>query len=69
MPIVNTQTQAVDQADGAKSVTVTMFDQESNVYVQQFWVDPGYDIQARVNAMVSDINEQLAADEVTNWIG
>ena len=67
MPIVNTivQADAHTQKNGARYVIERHYDQFGIEYmVGPYLIQPGFDYDARAQARVAEINEQLAQAEV-----
>jgi hypothetical protein len=69
MPIVSSTTASTTQADGSLSVTVRLYDQDAREYTQQFYAPAGFNVQAKVQTMTNELNEQLAQDEFNALVG
>ena len=71
MPIVSSQAipDPYTQASGARYVREIHIDQDGVQYdVGPYLAQPGYDINARLQSRVAEINEMLAETEVTQEI-
>lgn len=69
MPIVNQQVQVNTQADGSMAVTVTLWDESANPYLQTFRAPAGFNVDARVADMIVERNEALIEAEVAALLG
>jgi hypothetical protein len=69
MPIVNSNVQSTTQADGSLSVIVRLYDQDAREYTQQFFAPASFNVDAKVQAMIVDLNEQLAQTEFKALVG
>ena len=57
------------QANGGRNVTVRYYDQDSVEYTEGFYADANYDVDAKANARVVSLSEQLATDEFNALVG
>lgn len=69
MPIVLRKVEQTTQADGGYNVTVRLYDQDSREYLTTFRAPAGFDIQAKVDLMVIEQDEQLAQQEFEALVG
>lgn len=69
MPIVSNTVQSTTQADGSLSVVVRLYDQDAREYTQQFFAPPGFNVDAKVQTMTTELNEQFAIDEFNALLG
>lgn len=69
MPIVSHTVESSTQADGSLSVVLRMYDQDARDYVQTFFAPSGFDLTAKVNSTIAELNEQLAQSEFEALIG
>ncbi len=69
MPIVSNTVQSTTQADGSLSVVVRFYDQDAREYTQQFFAPAGFNVTAKVQTMIAELNEQLAESEFNSLVG
>jgi hypothetical protein len=69
MPIVTSKIDKSLQPDGGANVTVRLYDQDAREYLTMFRVPAGFDIDAKVNLMIAEQNEQLSQQEFEAIIG
>jgi hypothetical protein len=64
-----TKVQTLTQADGSLSVIVRLYDQDAREYMRSLYAPAGFNVQGRVDSMVAELNEQLAAQEFEQIVG
>lgn len=69
MPIVQHEVEQTAQTDGGANIVVRLFDQDAREYVTQFRVPAGFDVNGKVQMMIAEMNEQLAASEFQQFLG
>lgn len=69
MPIVSHTLQSSTQADGSTQNILRLFDQDGREYMQAFPAPAGFDLAARVNLAIAEMDEQLAAAEFDQIVG
>lgn len=69
MPIVTHTLQTSTQADGSTQNTLRMYDQDAREYMISFPAPAGFDLQARVNLAIIEMDEQLAQSEFAQIVG
>lgn len=69
MPIVLHTIEQSVQADGGYNVTVRLYDQDSTEYTSGFRAPAGFDVTAKVQNMIVEMNEQLAQSEFESLVG
>jgi len=69
MPIVLSNVEQSTQDDGGSNVTIRLYDQDGREYMTSFRAPPGFDIQAKVNIMIAEQDEQLATREFESLLG
>ncbi len=69
MPIVSHQATFTTQADGSTSNVVRLFDQDATEYTQTFFAPSGFNLEAKINTMIVELNEQLAQTEFESMVG
>lgn len=69
MPIVSNTIESSAQADGSLSVVVRLYDQDAREYTSTFFAPAGYNVQAKVNIMIAELDDQLALDEFNALVG
>lgn len=69
MPIVSHTLQSTTQADNSTSNVVRMYDQDAREYTQVFFAPAGFDVTAKINTMIAELNQQLAEDEFRSLVG
>ena len=69
MPIVSHTLQTSTQPDGSTQNTLRMYDQDAREYMVSFPAPAGFDLQARVNLAIIEMDEQLAQSEFDQIVG
>lgn len=69
MPIVSHTLEQSTQANGGTHNVVRMFDQDAREYMQSFFAPSGFDVQAKVTIMISELDEQLKVTEFESLVG
>jgi len=69
MPIVSNTVVTTVQQDASFSVVVRMYDQNALEYTELFFAPPGFDVETKVDSMISSLNRQLAEDEFQQLVG
>lgn len=69
MPITTHVHEFSTQADGSTSNTVRMYDQDAREYTQVFFAPVGFDATAKIQLMITQMNEKLAESEFEQLVG
>jgi hypothetical protein len=69
MPIVTHSYEFTTQPNGATSNVVRLYDQDGREYTQTFFAPQGFDVQAKINNMIVELDEQLKSDEFETLVG
>lgn len=69
MPIVSHSIESTTQANGSTHNVVRMYDQDAREYMQSFFAPAGFDVAAKIQAMIAGMDEQLALSEFQTLLG
>ena len=69
MPIVTHSIESSTQANGGANNTLRMYDQDGIEYTQTFYTPPDFNITAKVQNTILQLDEQLAVNEFQALIG
>lgn len=69
MPITNHTLQTSTNTDGSTQNILRMYDQDAREYMQAFPAPAGFDLTARVNLAIAEMDEQLATSEFEQIVG
>lgn len=69
MPIVNHTIESTTQADGSTSNVLRLYDQDAREYMQAFFAPAGFNVAAKIDMTIAEMNVQLAEQEFAQIVG
>jgi hypothetical protein len=69
MPIVTHTLEQTTQPNGGTHNVVRLFDQDGREYMSSFFGPAGFDVQTKINIMISETDEQLKQSEFEALVG
>jgi hypothetical protein len=69
MPIVSHTHEYSTQADGSTSNVLRLYDQDGREYTQTFFAPAGFDVTTKINATITELDEQLKQSEFESIVG